>query len=511
MTLRCFLIILSFWVSYSIQAQMYRVYFVDKGVNTIHNEDTPVCNEYIAKLSNYCDSVWMSSKWLNYTLIQHANYPYEIESFSFVKYIEPVESTTSFKLLEVNNGKKGNSKFMEEYRTWQLDTLGYSFFNRYNYTGKNVTIAIIDAGFAGANESNAFKHIYSNNKVIKTWDFIDNDSNVYHGATHGTMVWSCIAGNMDNKPTGLALDAHFILFRTEDQKTETMADEDRWVQAIEKAYELGADIVNSSVGFSNTLHKKSDLNGQSIISKAAEIASQKGMMVVVSAGNEFITAWKTLCTPADAEGVITVGGIDKNGNQSYFSSVGPTADGRFKPNVVGPGTCVVVNGNNFSLANGTSFSAPLITGYLACMMEWKGKGNFTRDSIKFYAGLFPYFDCVYGYGVPFSPMVKVDTAYKKVKCSWPEINKENKTVANNSVLVAMNPKCIHTIFIKIVDVNGKIKFSKRYVLKGNKTYKIATTKNRNAFIHSKYMLPNAGDKWYVWTENCYHEYGFNEN
>ena len=145
---------------------------------------------------------------------------------------------------------------------------------------------------------------------------------------------------MDSKPTGLATGASFILLRSEDQKTETMADEDRWIQAIEKAYEWGADIVNSSVGFTNILHTRDQLNGQTLISKAAQIATDKGMMVVVSAGNEWITLWKTLSVPADAEGVVAVGGIDKQVNHSYFSSVGPTADGRTKPDVVAPGTCV---------------------------------------------------------------------------------------------------------------------------------------------------------------------------
>lgn len=511
MTLRCFFIILSFVVPGLLQAQLYRVFYTDKGENISNNVDSPVNPNYISGISMYCDSIWMSSRWLNYSLIKNSTYPSEIENLGFVSHIETVQPSTSIELLEVNPHQKINSKTIETHRQWQLDTLGYPFFKKYDLNGENITIAIIDAGFSGANENTAFEHIYRNNRLLKTWDFIDNDSNVYHGASHGTMVWSCIAGNMDNKPTGLATNASFILLRSEDQKTETMGDEDRWIQALEKAHEWGADIVNSSIGFSNALHKRSEVNGESMISKAANIAAQKGMLVVVSAGNEFITAWKTLSIPADAEHVITVGGISKEGTQSYFSSVGPTFDGRSKPDVVAPGTCVVAYNNQFIIANGTSFAAPLVTGYLACMLQWKGKGNFNRDSIKSYGGLFPYFDHVYGYGVPHSPLEKKDSVFGGIKCNGPVINKDKKQISNNEVLVAMNPLHTQTIFLKIVDINGRIKFSNRYTLRGKKVYRIPVSNKRSRFAHSKYLLPDAGDKWYVWTGYCFYEYIFNKN
>ena len=505
--MRYILVILCLSLTGIANAQLYRVFFSDKSgdIKTGDLYDIPVQADYINSIRMHCDSVWMTSNWLNYALIEYKEYPVDLLQYSFVKKIEEVIPLQSASLALNEESACSHDRdsidptSMDEHRQWQIDTLGYQYFKDQKINGSEIVIAIIDAGFTYANESSAFKDIFTSNRVLKTYDFIDNDTNVFHGATHGTSVWSCIAGNLNDKPTGLAGGASFILLRSEDQKTETMADEDRWIQAIEKAYEWGADIVNSSVGFTNVLHSRDQLNGQTLISQAADIAAKKGMLVVVSAGNEWITLWKTLSVPADADGVIAVGGIDMEGNHSYFSSVGPTADGRAKPDVVAPGTCVIVKGNDFVLGNGTSFATPLVTGYLACMLELKGKKNFTKDSLKYYAGLFPYFDYVFGFGVP--NVISRDSS----PCDFYGLDKETKTLYHQ---YAPNEEEIFffDVFLKIVDSTGVIKFSKKFTKLKRGIFKIKTTTKKILFNYHYYYDPQPSDRWCIWWNGCYSEF-----
>lgn len=500
--MRYILLNLCFSFSALADAQLYRVFLNDKGEITrgVDLTELPVPTQYLNSIDEHCDSIWMVSNWLNYALVESNHFPSDLLKLSFVNRIEKLEPLKSVSLQIFDNDSMSPSA-VNEHRQWQIDTLGYQYFKEKNINGKGIVIAIIDAGFNSADESNAFKDIFSSGRVLKTYDFIDMDSNVFHGAYHGTAVWSCIAGNLNNQPNGLATGASFILLRSEDQKTETMADEDRWIQAVEKAYEWGADIVNSSVGFTNTLHSRDQVNGQTLISKAADIAASKGMLIVVSAGNEWITAWKTLAIPADAEGVIAVGGIDKEGNHSYFSSVGPTADGRAKPDVVAPGTCVIVKGNEFLLGNGTSYAAPLVTGYLACMLELNGKENFVKDSLKFYGGLYPYFDYIYGYGVPrvimrssfmdlvFQLYYQVDKVNHQIYC-----NVQDKRFTTKGVL------------LKIAGEDGTIKFSKTIHLPKHGACKIPTTKRKNRFVYTQYYNAKETDTWTFWLNGTYVEF-----
>lgn len=485
-------------------AQMYRVFFTDKGeVTTSDHSLLPVFSTYLETVRFETDSIWMTSAWLNYALVQSPEYPASLLKYKFIDRIEKVIPMQSNALQENENKKDSlDPKIADAHRQWQLDTMGYGYFKDKQIEGNGVVVAIIDAGFNLANESKAFKDIYSSGRVLRTWDFIDNDSNVYHGSNHGTAVWSCIAGNMDGKQIGLATGASFILLRSEDQKTETMADEDRWIQAIEKAYEWGADIVNSSIGFTNVLHSLDQVNGGTLISKAAQIATDKGMLVVVSAGNEWLTFWKTLSIPADAEGVIAVGGIDRQGNHSYFSSVGPTADGRIKPDVVAPGTCVIAKGNELTMGSGTSYAAPMVTGYLACMLQLKGKDNFNRDSIIFYSGLHPYYDYVFGYGIPQC----IDHVLPKTAGWYAPDNNYFQIDRTNFLLRTQTPSVDMRIFLKIEGADGILKFSKVIHIPASGKYKPAISKRKIPFTYGKYVDPSPNDKWYIWFNGMMYVY-----
>ena len=219
---------------------------------------------------------------------------------------------------------------------------------------------------------------------------------------------SCIAGiNAEGQKLGLATGAEFLLARTEIDP-EPFKEEVWWAQGAEWADKNGADIINSSLGYGKDRHWTKDMDGTSYVAKAANKAVEKGILICNSAGNEGSDSrWMTIITPADAENVLTVGGIDDdldNYRHISFSSYGPTADKRMKPNVVAFGTAEVAEPNNgrYSNASGTSFSSPLTAGFCAC--AWQTMRDKTalqmKAEIEKSADLYPYFDYAFGYGVP---------------------------------------------------------------------------------------------------------------
>jgi hypothetical protein len=245
-------------------------------------------------------------------------------------------------------------------------------------TGKGVLIAVIDAGFYNLPAYEPFRHLIDSGRVMATYDFIGWENDVYNDDAHGMQVMSVVAGYDPGQLIGAAYNADYLLLRSEDATAEYILEEDRWVQAAEFADQQGARIILSSLGYTTfddtaTSHLYADLDGNTtVISRAADIAAAQGILVVVAAGNAGSGAWKYIGVPADADSVIAVGAVDRLGNRAGFSSVGPTADGRVKPDAmaVGDGAAVFnLYTGNAGLGAGTSFAAPLVAGLSACLME----------------------------------------------------------------------------------------------------------------------------------------------
>jgi subtilisin family serine protease len=277
------------------------------------------------------------------------------------------------------------------------------------YFGENIVMAIFDSGFSNADKQTYFKHLFENGQILDTYDFVMNEKSVYEDDDHGRMVLSCIAAWQKGLIVGTAPKAQFYLFRTEDASSEFMIEEYNWLAAAERADSLGVDIISSSLGYSNfddktTSYKLSDLDGKTAIStRAAEIASQKGIVVVTSAGNEGARAWGKIIAPADAASVLAIGAVKESGKIAYFSSRGNTADGRIKPDVVAMGlyTTVGSNDSDVTTASGTSFSCPLTAGLVAGF--WQANPHLSARQVVEYirrsGNQYAKPDSVYGYGL----------------------------------------------------------------------------------------------------------------
>ena len=295
----------------------------------------------------------------------------------------------------------------------QLVRMGGQHFREAGIDGKGIRIAVFDGGFPQVNTHVAFKHLRDNHQILKTWNFPNDKEDVYGWNSHGTMTLSCIAGRYYNfgeiVDLGLATGAEFLLARTE-VNSEPFKEEVWWQMAVEWADRNGANIISSSLGYGKERHYTTDMDGTSYVAKAGNLAARKGMLVVNSAGNEADDRqWKTIITPADADSVLCVGGIENSlteYNHIEFSSLGPSADGRLKPNVCAFGYARTANtgkgDDKYHYVHGTSFSCPLVAGFAAC--AWQASPGKTAMEmfhlIEQSADLYPYADYSFGYGVP---------------------------------------------------------------------------------------------------------------
>lgn len=246
--------------------------------------------------------------------------------------------------------------------------------------GTGVRIALFDTGFETG------LPLFASAIVRAQFDFVFNDSVVRNEAVdtgnasaHGTQVWSLLAANLPGTLVGIAPDATYLLAKTEDVRSETRLEEDNYVAALEWADSIGVDIVSSSIGYTFfddfTGYVPSDMTGDiAVTTVAADLAAERGILVVTAAGNEGAAGAISLITPADADSVIAVGAEDSLGAVAAFSSRGPTADGRIKPDLTAPGVAVWVavpngGGVTFSRVNGTSFATPIVAGAAALFKE----------------------------------------------------------------------------------------------------------------------------------------------
>ncbi len=334
----------------------------------IDSTDLPVSENYITAIKNAGALLIYSSKWLNAVHIKATENQYNtILSFPFV-----LTGTGNFKVTAKNNTKEITAATQLNYAQNYTDYMGIGDMHRKGIKGNGILIAVTDSGFPGVDTLTAFKHLWKNNQIHYFYDVADNESNVFNDGSHGTYILSVLAADT-SMYKGIVPEASYVLLRTEVAATETKIEEYNWLRAAEIADSCGVDIISVSLGYTtyddNTdSYTYADMDGQtSVISAAADMAYGKGMIVVCSAGNDGNNSWKYIGTPADAKKVLAIGSVEFNNTKSGFSSIGPTADGRLKPDLCATGAgiyCIKPDGT-FLMTGGTSLSTPMIAGMIA--------------------------------------------------------------------------------------------------------------------------------------------------
>ncbi|MGB0896755.1 MAG: S8 family serine peptidase [Flavobacteriaceae bacterium] len=474
--------------------------------------DVPVTPSYISDISNATGIAYIgASKWLNaiHVIGSQADIEALSTTFSYVSGIEFANDAlniTGGVSVEENTLRVRKDKF--ESRNQAFTTYDYGqaqnqmqMFNAHklheqNFTGAGMTIAVIDAGFPNVDTNPGFDKIRTNGQILGGYDFVNDSSNFYTGHSHGSNVLSFMAGYYDGatKYVGSAPDANYYLYISEDATPETPAEETYWVMAAEQADYVGVDLINTSLGYSEFDEPKynydytTDLDGATaFITRGAEIAFTKGMVLVNSAGNSGNdTSWdRRILVPSDGPNVLTVGAVNASENYASFSSRGPTSDNRIKPDVSvqGQGAYYITTSGNVSSGNGTSYSSPLLAGGVACL--WQALPNATNAEIIQYvkesASIYTTPNYTLGYGIPNLELAQTLNV--------------NTNVLQDGVSVYPNPttKYIHVklpnhiaqVNVVILDVLGKKVFQKKISSAQNR---IDVSNLSNGVYFAKIML-----------------------
>ena len=366
-------------------------------IDSLDYEVSPI---YLDSVQTLGASILHTSRWMNGATVQASEEV--IEVIEACEFVESVEKTRGERAPQKSADFSGTPQARE-----QLDQLNLLPLHQAGYKGRGIRIGIADGGFYRANSMLSLPQ----DQCLGYADLTDEKEDIFGSSgSHGTMCLSTIMATQVDY-TGAATEAEYYLFRTEEEYTESPKEIDNWVAAIEMADSMGLHIVSSSLGYTTFDDAQmdfqyADMDGRtSRAAQAAVIAARKGMLLVVAAGNDGNKDWHYLSTPADADSVLTVGAVDVDGQIAAFSSYGPSADGRVKPEVcaMGKGTSIIHPENDSIMGgNGTSFACPLIAGMAACL--WSASPDATnmeiRERIIRSADRYTQPHEQYGYGLP---------------------------------------------------------------------------------------------------------------
>ena len=400
---------------------------------SVDSTDLPINKSYLDSIANVQGVIIKSkSRWLNQIIVEISD-PYAIDtinSFSFVQHSNVVGTafTSSNKVaLEkiepVSNAVPGSNAVLDRQEI-TADTFNYGnnyqqvhihegeFLHNKGYMGQGVTIAVIDAGFNNYTNSIAFDSVRMNNQILGIYDFVARDSSVDEDNAHGAYCFSILAANRPGMMIGTAPKANYLLFRSEDVLSEKPIEEQNWIEALERADSMGADMVSSSLGYYNFEdpqydHSYAERDGNTAqITIAADMAAKKGMIIMNAAGNTGNSSDESKYTlvPADGDSVVAVGAVNSSGVIAGFSSWGPNGAQKTKPNIVSVGQGAVY-ANLFGVitfGNGTSLANPNVAGLIACL--WQAYPEFSNmeiiDAVQRSAHKYTTPDDRYGYGIP---------------------------------------------------------------------------------------------------------------
>lgn len=447
---------------------------------SISEMDLPVNPDYINGLQNEGLKILHTSKWLNGAIVEATSTQMESLDLSYVTsydYIgfgsKPIPSGRI-------EGSGDNTGGRVEASFVQNEVLGVSKMNEDGYNGDGIEIAVLDAGFNAIDENIYMRHAFDNSRVISTYDFVRKSDFVYDYSSHGANVLTIFGASLDGSYIGGGHGADYHLFITEDVDSEYPIEEYNWLVAAEKADSAGVDIITTSLGyytFDSPLndhdYSLDDLDGQtSIITRALEMAYERGILVVTSAGNEGRSSnpWQRITFPADAEHALSVGAVNVNNMIiADFSSPGPTADNRIKPEVVavGEGTTYINIGGAVTAGNGTSYAAPLIAGLAAGL--WQKYPDLSNEELRnliLQSGdMFDTPNNNYGYGMP--NYTRASNLHEGIETAVEETIYSNLKVypnplSGNEKLFINNDNIHGNAQLQLVSLTGSISYNVQY-------------------------------------------------
>lgn len=411
----------------------------------VTEQDLPVTPQYLAAIKAIDSSVRVlcTSKWMNTATVycpdtnslrQILDLPFVTASLPVAVYrldtlhtpLAPDRETMLLPVAETDRDSVVPYDYGSAYG--QIAFHNGHLLHNLGFRGDNMLIAVFDGGWDGMDTVSFFRNV----NVCGTRDMMPYRNNVYEGHYHGTIVTSTMCGNVDGLMVGTAPEASYFLIRSEDPYQEQLIEEDFWTAAAEIADSIGADVINSSLGyteftdFPQGYYSYADMNGTtSIASRAATILGQKGVVVCVSAGNQGGDDWHYISLPADASDILTVGAVDTGGNVAYFSSRGPSSDGRVKPDIVSVGvnTACVWDTGMPGTANGTSLSGPVAAGLCACLWQALPEKTATElmQIVRESSSCYNHPNDSLGYGIPdfYAAYIRNATAIKDVSKTLP--------------------------------------------------------------------------------------------
>jgi len=504
----------------------YRVYFKDKGDSNPNNisadallsqraifrrqkagisvpvlSDLPVYSDYLKQVSLKGFVLHCTSKWMNTGLFKTQNQAdiNPLLNLPFVKDVKivkrPVNKGIHSDKLDFSMESTDPNAYDRPLTMLNGQSLHYS-----GYDGSGILIAILDGGFLNADLISSLDELRTRKGIKGTRDFVSSGEYVYSYHNHGTAVLSVLAGMIPGIIEGTAPGANFWLIRTEDVFSEFPVEEDYWAAGAEFADSIGADIISSSLGYfifddPSMNYTFSDMNGNTtFVTRAADFAASKGILVVNSAGNERTTAWKRIIAPSDGYNVVAAGAVDGSDTVATFSSVGPSADGRVKPDNAAQGVNVTVQVQTTSIAraSGTSFSCPVLSGMCACVMQAVPKAINTDiiNALHKNGDRFNKPDSLYGYGIP--DMAGVISTLQELLVVKPEnesIAGPNPFTGDIEITFKETPG---TLKVMIYTLSGQIVVNKAYQEYISRTLLITDLENRQQGVYIIKLVTSNG-------------------
>ena len=396
----------------------------------IDEYDIPVNPQYLQAVADCGAQLLNPSKWLNGVSV-HVTNPAVIEAINALEFVQVVRNcpndlqaqerkerwmANEMKPVQSPRGMRGYYGGAEA----QVTQLNVHLLHDMGYDGTGIVVAVLDGGFQGTEEQSCFDNMREEGRLLGVRDYVYGSQTVYSQSTHGTSCLSTMAAYDPNEMVGTAPKASYYLIHTEDGDSENIIEEYNWVSGAEYADSLGVDVCSTSLGYidfdmSQWDHPFEHFDGHTApMTIGCEIAASRGMICVNAAANEGDGVC-TLGIPADAEHILTIGAVDANGTRAYFSSVGPTYDGRIKPDVMamGQGTYVASGYGNwwpYYNGDGTSFATPVLAGAVACLRQARPNATVQEicDAIRACGNRAENPDNYYGYGIPdFSQALEV--------------------------------------------------------------------------------------------------------